>query len=144
MNNLGGFDEEIRDEEVTEKKVVDLTEERKKRKPFHYWTVGGREYRLKLKASTIGKLENKYQKNILNMIDDMPTLSVMLTIIQAAMEPWEHGIDYVDVQKLYDKWTEEDGNQTDLFSKVIIPIMAVSGFFPEKQAVAILEGMGNE
>ncbi|MDO4275876.1 MAG: DUF6096 family protein [Eubacteriales bacterium] len=144
MNNLGGFDEEIREEEVSEKKVVDLNEERKKRKPFHYWTVGGRDYRLKLKASTIGKLENKYRKNILNLIDDIPPLSVMLTIIQAAMDPWEHGIDYTDVQKLYDKWTEEDGNQTDLFSKVIIPLMAVSGFFPEKQAVAIMEEMGNE
>ena len=124
-------------EETKNETSVETTEE--KRKPFHYWTVGGRDYRLKLKASTIGKLENKYKQNIMNMIDDMPPLSVMLTIIQAAMEPWEHGMDYSDVQKLYDRWTEEGGNQMELFSGVIIPTMAVSGFFTEKQAQAIME-----
>ena len=66
------------------------------------------------------------------MIDDMPPLSVMLTIIQAAMEPWEHGMDYSDVQKLYDRWTEEGGNQMNCFPGVIIPTMAVSGFFTEE------------
>lgn len=135
MYELGGLEE--KKEETKNETSVETTEE--KRKPFHYWTVGGRDYRLKLKASTIGKLENKYKQNIMNMIDDMPPLSVMLTIIQAAMEPWEHGMDYSDVQKLYDRWTEEGGNQMELFSGVIIPTMAVSGFFTEKQAQAIME-----
>ena len=81
MYELGGLEE--KKEETKNETSVEKTEE--KRKPFHYWTVGGRDYRLKLKASTIGKLENKYKRNIMNMIDDMPPLSVMLTIIQAAM-----------------------------------------------------------
>lgn len=133
--NLGGLDNT---QEKTEETVVEV-EQKKVIKPFHYWSVNGREYRLKLKASTIGKLENKYGKNIMNMIDDLPPLSVMLTIIQAAMEPWEHGIDYQDIQKLYDKWTDEGGSQMDLYEKVVIPTMAVSGFFTKKQAAAILE-----
>lgn len=113
-------------------------------KPFWYWTVKGRDYRLKLKASTIGKLENKYRQNIMNLVEDMPSLSVMLTIIQAAMEPWEHGIDYPDIQKIYDSWTEEGGNQVDLFKKVVIPTLVVSGFFPEKQAQSIMEELENQ
>ncbi len=140
MENLGGL--ENTEEKQTEEKVLDINEAKKKRKPFHYWTVGGRDYRLKLKASTIGKLENKYKKNMTNILldDGIPPLSIMLTVIQAAMEPWEHNVSYTDVQKLYDKWAEEEGgNQTDLFSKTIIPLMAVSGFFTQKQAEDILE-----
>lgn len=103
-----------------------------------------RDYRLKLKASTIGKLENKYRQNILNMLDDIPPLSVMLTIIQAAMEPWEHGMSYTKVQNLYDYWADkEGGNQTDLYSKVIIPTLAVSGFFTQEQADVLVEEMQN-
>lgn len=140
MENLGGL--ENTEEKQTEEKVLDINEAKKKRKPFHYWTVGGRDYRLKLKASTIGKLENKYKKNMTNILldDGIPPLSIMLTVIQAAMEPWEHNVSYTDVQKLYDKWAEEEGgNQTDLFSKTIIPLMAISGFFTQKQAEDILE-----
>lgn len=138
MENIGGL-EEIN--ETTEEKVVNMEE--KKRPPFHYWTVGGREYRLKLKATTINKLENKYRQNLMNMIDEIPPLSVMLTIIQAAMEPWEHGLSYPKVQSLYDSWTEEGGNQMDLFTKVIIPTMAVSGFFTPEQADLIVEEIQN-
>ena len=107
MESLGGLNDVSEKDEMKEEKVVNLDEEKKKRKPFWYWTVKCRDYRLKLKASTIGKLENKYRQNIMNLVEDMPSLSVMLTIIQAAMEPWEHGIDYPDIQKIYDSWTEE-------------------------------------
>lgn len=138
MENIGGLEEM---NETTEEKVVNMEE--KKRPPFHYWTVGGREYRLKLKAATINKLENKYRQNLMNMIDEIPPLSVMLTIIQAAMEPWEHGLSYPKVQNLYDSWTEEGGNQMDLFTKVIIPTMAVSGFFTPEQADLIVEEIQN-
>lgn len=60
------------------------------------------------------------------------------------MEPWEHGIDYPDIQKIYDSWTEEGGNQVDLFKKVVIPTLVVSGFFPEKQAQSIMEELENQ
>ena len=138
MENIGGLEEM---NETTEEKVVNMEE--KKRSPFLYWTVGVREYRLKLKATTINKLENKYRQNLMNMIDEIPPLSVMLTIIQAAMEPWEHGLSYPKVQNLYDIWTEEGGNQMDLFTKVIIPTMAVSGFFTPEQADLIVEEIRN-
>lgn len=145
MENLGGL-ENATEEKATENKVVDMMEERKKKKPFHHWTVGGRDYLLKLKAGTIVRLENKYRKNMMNILldDGIPPLAVMLTVIQAAMEPWEHGVSYTDVQKLYDKWEEEeDGNQSDLYTDVIIPLMTVSGFFTSKQAEEILENLQN-
>lgn len=141
MEKLGGLDGA---NETTEEKVIEMEEKKEKRKPFHYWTVNGRDYKLKLKASTIGKLENKYRQNIMNMVDDIPPLSVMLTIVQAAMEPWEHGMNYLKVQDLYDIWTEEEGgNQSDLYTKVILPTLAVSGFFTQEQADMLTEEIRN-
>lgn len=141
MNYLGGLDEiEEKNEDMEE-----VTKESPKRKPFHYWNVGGRDYRLKLNTSMIEKLENKYRANILNVVsvDGIPPLSVMLTIIQAAMTPWEHGISYADVKNLYEKWCNDGGNQMSLYTEILMPTMAVSGFFTEKQAMSILESMKN-
>lgn len=140
---MGGLDEEVKDQKE-ETKIVDLDEEKKKRKPFHYWTVGGRDYRLKLKASNIEKLENKYKCNVMHLVDDMPALSVMITIIQAAMLPWEHGVKYDDILNLFDKYVEEGGSQIDLYKNVVIPTLAVSGFFTPKMAAEILEATDEE
>lgn len=141
MENLGGLDDVA---ENTEDTVVSLEEKKEKRKPFHYWNVKGRDYRLKLKASTINKLENKYHQNIMNMLDDIPPLTVMLTIIQAAMEPWEHGMTFPKIQNLYDIWTDEEGgNQSDLYTKVILPTLSVSGFFTAEQAETLTQEIGN-
>lgn len=156
MAEIGGIDEELYgkeeydtvhddsmgetyESEVPNEKVVPV----KKRRPFHYWTVDGRDYKLKLTTAMIGKLENKYRTNILNLISDsgIPPLSVMLTIIQAAMTPWEHGLSYADVQKMYDMWSDRGGNQMEFFTKVLMPTMAVSGFFTERQSEAMMESL---
>lgn len=139
---MGGIDEEIRDEEK-QADIIVMKAEKPKRRPFHYWKVGERELQLKLKASMIEKVERKYNNtNILSLVfdgDGVPALSVMLTIIQAAAIPWTHNLDYSDVVDLYDKWTEEGGDQTTLFRTVLMPTLAVSGFFTEKQASEILK-----
>ena len=143
IQDLGGASAQ-NEVQVPDEKVVSLEEQKKKRQPFAYWNVGSRSFKMKLKASGIGRLENKYRQNLMNMIDDIPPLSVMLTIIQAAMEPWEHGMSYTKVQNLYDYWADkEGGNQTDLYSKVIIPTLAVSGFFTQEQADVLVEEMQN-
>jgi hypothetical protein len=142
MSNLGGLDEDMV-QENQEDKVVDITASRPKRRPFHYWTVGERDYKLKLTTSMIEKLENKYRTNIVNLVggDGIPPLSVMLTIIQAAMAPWEHKVSYQDVKKMYDTWSENGGNQMEFFTGVLMPTLAVSGFFTDKQAESMLESM---
>lgn len=131
-----GFDDEIKEENQESEKVIGL-DEKKKRKPFGYWTVGGREYRLKLDTSTIVKLEEKFKRNLLDFLPSngsaLPPLAIMLTITQAAMKKWEHGITYEDVQKLFDKYCEEGGTQMTFLLDVIMPIYQVSGFFSENQ-----------
>lgn len=137
---MGGIDEEMNEGKTEAKsKTVSIT---RKRQPFSYWKVGDTELKLKLKAGMIEKVERKYgNTNILTLVTsgDIPSLSVMLTIIQAAALPWTHGLSYEDVQALYDRWAEEEGgSQMDLYQNVLMPTLAVSGFFTQKQAESIM------
>lgn len=141
--NLGGLDE-IQETNEDKSKIIVLENHKKKRMPFFFWEVNGVSHKMKLQTGMIGKLENKYRRNLLNIISDegIPPLSVMLTIAQAALHPWEHGLTYKDVEKLYDSWVENDGgSQSDFLTNVIIPTMAVSGFFTPEQADSIMSSM---
>ena len=142
MSNLGGIDDVVEQEKSTTEES-DKVVEMRKRKPFHYWKVGEKEHKLKLNTAMIEKLENKYRINVLNLVtqDDIPALSVMLTIIQAAIAPWEHGISYPDVKRMYDTWTEDGGNQMQFFTGIVMPTLAVSGFFTDRQAETMLESL---
>ena len=133
-----GLDEETVETEETEK-VVSM-EEKKKRKPWVDWEVGGNMYKLVLTTTNIMKVEEKYRTNIVNLVsvDGLPRLSVMLTIVQAAMLEFQHGIRSDKVTAIYEQYLREGGSQTDLLSDVIIPVMSVSGFFTEAQA-AVME-----
>ena len=110
IQDLGGASVQ-NETQAPEEKVVNLEEQKKKRQPFAYWNVGGRSFKMKLKAS--------------------------------GMSPWEHGIDYQDVQKLYDAWIDEGNSQLELYQKILIPLMVVSGFLPEKTAASLLEEIEN-
>lgn len=145
MAKLGGIDEELEQEAKSEENIVSMEGAKTKRRPFHYWEVGGKSLKLKLTTQMIEQLEKKYRCNMLTLITegDMPPLSTMLTLLQAAMVPWKHGLTYEKVTKLYDTWFENGGNQMELFTNVVMPTLAVSGFFTEKQAEAMLNSMKN-
>ena len=64
-----------------------------------------------------------------------------LTITQQAMVTWHHSVKYQDVKKMYDAWTEDGGNQMDFFTKIIMPTLAVSGFFTDQQAESLMESL---
>ena len=142
---IGGLDEMINEKDQAQDNVVSFEDQKPKRRPFHYWKVGDREYKLKLTTRTIEQVENKYRKNIQNLVTDdgIPPLSVMLTVIQAAMITWEHSISYQKIQDLYDKWTEDGGSQTGFYAQILMPTLAVSGFFTERQAASMLESVEN-
>lgn len=140
---MGGIDEEVEiGEPKDDTKVVSFEEAKPKRRPFAYWKIRDRVIQLKLKASFIERVEAKYgNTNIIDLVfasDGLPALGVMLTVIQAAAMPWNHGLSYTDVQNLYDIWCEDGGNQTELFKDIVMPLMAVSGFFSPKQTEEIL------
>ncbi|WP_373267128.1 DUF6096 family protein [Hungatella hathewayi] len=132
---IQGFDEELEEKEEDEK-VVSL-EDKKKRRPFAYWEVGGKTYKMKLTTQNICRLEDKFKTSLLNVLfgaGSVPPLSVMLTITQVAMLPYNHKIKYEDVQALFDKYCEEGGTQMIFMTDVFMEIYKVSGFFTEDQA----------
>lgn len=131
--NYGLDDEIVKNESVIEEAGA----EKKKRAPFAYWNVGGREYKLKLTTAVICQLEDKFKRNLLNLLDGVPPLAVMLTITQGAMKTWEHGIKYADVQNLFDKYCEDGGTQLTFMTDVLMEIYKVSGFFSEDQQTAM-------
>lgn len=140
----GGIDEEIGVEEKEKSdKITSIEEKKPKRRPFHYWEVGDRRQSLKLNTRMIEILENKYKMNIMNLVagGDIPPLSVMITVVQAAAAPWTHKLKYEDVQKLYDKWTEDGGDQITFYTQIVMPTMVVSGFFPQDQADSIMKSL---
>lgn len=132
---IQGFDEELEEKEEDEK-VVSL-EEKKKRRPFAYWEVDDKTYKMKLTTPNICRLEDKYKTSLLNLLfgsGNVPPLSIMLTITQAAMLPYHHKIKFADVQNLFDKYCEEGGTQMTFMTDVFMEIYKVSGFFTEDQA----------
>lgn len=140
-----GFDKELGTEGTTPSPVIDITQEKPKRLPFTIWTVKGQDYKLKLRASEICKLEQKFRANLLMVIteDGLPPVATMLTVIQAAMVAYHHGMTYTAVQNIFDQYVEDGGDQTKLMTDVIMPLMGVSGFFTQTQAIVLEEEMKN-
>ena len=149
MSDFNGLDDLVMRDQIKSDEpgtVVSIEEKKREfvRKPFHYWNVGGREIKLKLKADMIEKVEQKFgNRNILTLVfaDDVPSLSIMLTIIQAAASPFNHGLSYGDVKRLYDSWSDEGGNQEDLLKNVLLPTLVVSGFFTTEMSEEIMKAM---
>lgn len=128
-----GLDEEL--EEKEEKQEITVVG-KPKRRPWYEWEVGGSIYKLKLTTAAICKLEEKFRRNLLNVVsgNEIPPLGVMLTVIQAAMLQHHHGIKYTKVQQIYDIYLNEGGSQLSLYADVVMGgIMTVSGFFTEDQ-----------
>lgn len=148
---MQGIDEELGQDKVAEDtngvdKVVDFSDAKKRRRAFHIWEVGDSQFKLKLTTSNICMLEEKYKRNLLDLVSmgSFPPLNIMLTIIQAAMLPWHHGIKYKTVQDIYERYVEEGGSQTNLVSNVLMPTLAVSGFFTPDQAESMEEKLQEE
>lgn len=133
-----GFDMETK-ETVEEEKVIVM--EKPRRKPYAVWEVGGQEYKLKLTAAVICKLEAKYGKNLLNLLteDGLPPIGVMLTVVQASMQLYNHGVTFLKVQDLYDQYIAGGADQTQFYADVLMPLLAVSGFFTPTQAEILTE-----
>ena len=135
-----GFDDELQAEEPQEmipKKAA------AKRQPYAVWEICGVEYKLKLTAADIVKLEQRYRRNLLLYLTDdgIPAIADMLTVVQAAMRLYHHGMTFLAVQGLYDTYIEEGGDQTSFMADVLMPLLEVSGFFTQSQAEQLTQGM---
>jgi len=72
---------------------------------------------------------------------NMPALKIMLTITHYAMKDYNANIKFKDVQEMFDRYVDDGGSQLEFFTKVIMDIYKVSGFFTEAQTEMMEENL---
>jgi len=98
------------------------------------FTIGDKEYKLRLGAAQIMELEKQLGgRNPLDVLmaannGALPPLTATLHILHAAMQRLQHGLSFADVVRLYDAYVDSGNSYTDLLP-VLIEVFRVSGFF---------------
>lgn len=96
---------------------------------YYEFYVGDKEYKLKLNTKNIISLEKQLGCNPLSIFgkgDTIPTVSVMVNILSASLQQYQHNITVNDAYDIFDRWLE-DGNSITDFIPVILEIYKVSG-----------------
>lgn len=100
-------------------------------------TVKDIDYKCRLNARACVDLEKKLGTNPLNLFMEiantskLPELNTLITILQASLVQYQHGMSIDKTYELYDNFVDEGHNMMDLIP-VIMEIFKVSGFFPEE------------
>ena len=149
----GGFDDELTKDVATEllKPIADAVTPPKGepvtflRRPYVTWEVGANEYKLRLTTGTIMQLEQKFNTSLLNAVMDegIPPLSTIITILQAALQKFQHGITSYKTGELLDTYFESGKTQIDLLRETIYPLMGDAGFFTAAQMDMLTKEMEN-
>ena len=93
------------------------------------FNAGMKEYKLRLNTRNIISLEKQLNCNPLMIFSDaetMPTLTVMVSILHASLQQYQHGITMADAYNIFDEWLDDGHLMTD-FLTVIVDIYRVSG-----------------
>ena len=93
------------------------------------FTAGNNAYKLRLNTRAVIALEKAIGCSPLAIFGDgstIPTVSTMVQILHAALQPYEHNITLEKAYDIFDSYIE-DGNTPIDFIKVIIELYKVSG-----------------
>lgn len=107
---------------------------------FYEFEVGNKAYKLRLNTRNTIALEKALGCNPLAIFgngDNIPTVTVMVNILFAALQQYEHGITLNDAYDIFDKWLDEGHVVTD-FIPVILEVYKSSGILKvDKEGEAI-------
>ena len=95
--------------------------------------VGNKTYKLRLSTRNIVLLEKQLGCNPLNIFgggDTVPTITVMVAVLHASLQQYNHGITLNDAYDIFDEYIAEGHASTD-FIPVIIDIYKASGIIPK-------------
>lgn len=98
------------------------------------FTVGDKIYKLRLNTRTIVSLEKQLGCNPLTIFgngDKIPTVTVMVDVLYAALQPLNHGITLNDAYDIFDQYLADGHTMTD-FITVIVDIYKISGLIKEE------------
>lgn len=92
-------------------------------------TIGDKSYKLRLNTRAIIVLEKQLGCNPIAIFgdgEDIPTISMMVSILHASLQQYQHNITINDAYDIFDEYLAEGHAMTD-FLPVIIEVYKVSG-----------------
>ena len=95
--------------------------------------VGNESYKLRLNTRSIVLLEKQLGCNPLSIFgngETVPTITVMVSVLHAALQQYNHSISLNDAYDLFDKYLEEGHSSID-FLPVILDVYRASGIIPK-------------
>ena len=109
------------------------------------FTAGNKDYKLRLNTRGVVALEKQLGCNPLAIFgngDTIPTVTVMVAILHASLQQYNHGISANDAYDIFDAWLG-DGHSTVDFVNIILEIYKASGIVPNeletKEEVSTIE-----
>ena len=97
------------------------------------FNTGNKEYKLRLNTRNVVLLEKQLGCNPLSIFGDgdtIPTVTVMVAILHASLQQYQHNITLNDAYDIFDEWLADGHASTD-FIPVILEIYKVSGIIPD-------------
>lgn len=99
------------------------------------FTAGNKEYKLRLSTRAVVALEKQIGMNPLSIFgngDTIPTITVMVNVLHAALQQLNHGITLNDAYDIFDDYLADGHAMTD-FLPVIIELYKVSGLIGDTE-----------
>lgn len=93
------------------------------------FNAGGKDYKLRLSTRNTVQLEKQLGCNPLAIFgngDTIPTVTVMVQVLYASLQQYNHGITLNDAYDIFDDYLA-DGNSATDFIQVLLEIYKVSG-----------------
>lgn len=100
------------------------------------FAAGNKEYKLRLSTRAIMTLEKQIGCNpvmIFGNGDTIPTITTMVQILHASLQPLNHGISIDDAYGIFDAWLADGHAMTD-FIPVILDIYRASGIIRAEES----------
>lgn len=101
---------------------------------YYDFKAGNKEYKLRLNTRNIIELEKKLGCNPIMIFgadgESVPTISALVVILHASLQPYHHGITLNDAYDIFDAYLE-DGNASTDFVKIVMTIYENSGIVPK-------------
>lgn len=97
------------------------------------FSAGNKDYKLRLNTRNTVMLEKQLGCNPLSIFGDgetIPTITVMVSILHASMQQYQHSISLNDAFDIFDTWLDDGHSSTD-FIPIILDIYKASGIIPK-------------
>lgn len=97
------------------------------------FSAGNKDYKLRLNTRNAVALERQLGGSLLSIFgtgDSIPKIEVLVMILHASLQQYNHGITLNDTYDIFDNWLAEEHTTID-FVKLILEIYKVSGIVPE-------------